>query len=212
MNNVMNAKTLPVCLVLVAALLSGCQTDRHGYVSPIGLHPVKDPANANFSDFKMAVEYLVQSLQDDEDFRESYNEFLSSDDYLETGHTRPILMVGGFTNNTDSRVTQELEASRTLVGSRLRRAKLFKIVDDLSSAESVSGAIERALVDNAEGGLKKGESLKYFGRQLDADYYLLGVYRELGSEGRYTYLLELGLWNLATGLKEWSDTAEIDKE
>ena len=203
-------KTTIVPLVLFAALLAGCA--HHGYVDPRTGQKVKDPGKTNYSDFKMAVDNLVQSLQDDDSFQECYDEFRESPSFLATGHERPVLMVGNIVNHSGDRVTQLLDSSRTRLRTRLRRTKLFKIVDDASSAESVSPAIERALVQNAEAGLKKGAPLQYFGQQTDSDYYLLGVYRQDDSEGRYLYLLELQLWNLATGEMEWSDTSEIDKE
>lgn len=198
----MKKSILPI--LLAAALLAGCA--HHGYVPPEKIRRVKHPDKANLSDFKLAVDELVQSLQDDDAYRESYDEFRAARNGL------PVLMVGDFANDTGERVTPYLQTSRSRIRTRLRKGKLFKIVDDASSSESVSKKIADALLANANAGLKKAENLQSFGEQLDADYYLLGVYRQVEGEGVYSYLLELQLWNFATGEMEWSETAEISKE
>jgi hypothetical protein len=199
-------KTTLFPVLLVAALFAGCKTE-HGYVPSDRLREVKHPDRANLSDFKLAVDDLVGQLLDDDDYRESYEAFRAS---REDG--RPHLMVGEIDNDSGARVDPYLANARTELRTRLRKAKLFTIVDDASSSGSVSEKIAAAITKNADAGLKKGASTAFFGQQADADYYLLGVYRQVDGEGVYSYLLELQLWNLATGEMEWSGTSEIDKK
>lgn len=201
-------KTNLLALALLSALLAGCVQHQHGYVKPEEIHDVKHPDKANLSDFKIAAADVVRMMQEDEDFRASYNAVKAGKG------ERPVLMVGNIDlgSKTNDRMLPYLNNFRAQLRTALRKSALFTIVDDAASAESVSETVADSLVKNTDVGLKGTDALQMFGEHSNADYYLLGVYREFSDEGRYSYVLELMLKNLRTGEDDWNDIVYVEKE
>lgn len=182
-----------VALVVLVALAAGCTS--------------LSPSNqVTLSDMKTAVADLVAKMQDDEGFRAHYDRLASQKEDL------PVLQIATIENYTADRVSQKLESARRRLEIALRKTRLFDIVDDAASAESVSKALADTLVANANAGLKGNEGLQSFGQHASADYQIFGRYRTFADGERHIYELTLQLIDLASGKQVWSDVAEIDKE
>lgn len=210
MNNVMNAKTLPFWLLLAAALFAGCKTE-HGYIDPNGIHGVKNPGQANLTDFKLAADEIVRKIQEDDQFLPLYKEVKRKN-----GDHPVFVMVGNIEmgskiNLNGGRPLPYLNNFRSRLRTGLRKTGLFRTVDDAASAESISDTLIDTLVRNANAGLKDDRLLEVFRNHTNADYYLHGVYREFEAEGRYDYVLEMTLVNLYTGESDWDDIVDIGK-
>lgn len=195
-----------VSLCVLCMAVAGC---RHGYVPSEEPPGVKHPEMANLSDFNLAAAQVIRMMLGDSDFRESYNA-------LKNGKCeRPVLMVGPMTlgsKTSNERMLSYLNAFRARMRADLRKSQLFTIVDDAASPESASPTIVDSISTNAAVGLKSNALLQVFGKHTEADYYLLGTYREFEAEGRYSYIFEMTLWNLHTGEADWNDSADIEKE
>lgn len=194
-----------LCALVVAAAcdLTGCA--HHGYVNPTTQNFDK-PGNATLYDIKTAVAELVSKMQDDEGFQEHYELLASKKEDL------PILQIANIKNYSGNRVTQKLESARRRLETALRKTRLFDIVDDAASAESISEDVADSLTKNAEIGLKGDDGLQAFGEHASADYEMRGRYREFHDGDRYSYELSLQLIDLHNGKQVWSDIADIDKE
>ena len=198
-----NMKTTSTA-ILAILLLAGCV--RHGYVNPSTLN-FDRPGNATLYDMKTAVADLVGKMQDDEGFQEHY-ELLAS-----KKHDLPVLQIGNIDNISTNRLaTQKLESARRRLETALRKTRLFDIVDDAASAESVSETLAESLAANANVGLKNDDGLQHFGEHASADYQMYGRYREFADGGRHSFELSLQLIDLHNGKQVWSDIADIEKE
>ena len=184
-------------------LLTGCV--HHGYVNPTRENFDK-PENATLYDMKTAVADLVAKMQGDEGFQEHYELLASKKRDL------PVLQIGNITNYTEERVTQKLESARRRLEIALRKTRLFDIVDDAASAESVSEELAESLTENANVGLKGDDGLQAFGEHASADYQMYGRYRAFRDGNRHSYELTLQLIDLHNGKQVWSDIAEVEKE
>ena len=193
-------------ILLAAAILSGCATERHGYVSPETIPGGFQPERETLHDMKTCVALLVQKMQADEGFKEAY-----ALKEAKKG-SKPVLQIGNIDNLTSERVTQKLESARRRLEIALHNTRLFDIVDDAASAESVSGKLADSIVTNAAVGLKGDDNLQHFGQHASADYQIYGRYRKFHDGDRYTYELTLQLIDIATGKQAWSDLAEVAKE
>lgn len=191
-------------LFAALVLLAGC-VHHHGYVDPSSMHFDK-PEHATHHDMNAMVAALVQRLQDDEGFQEHYDLLASKKLSL------PVLQIGNIENYSGDRVQQKLESARRRLETALRKTRLFDIVDDASSAESVSEALAESLTVNADIGLKNGDGLQNFGKHVSADYQIYGRYRSFSEGDRHSHELELQLIDLHSGLQIWSDIGETDKE
>lgn len=196
----------PSCAIFCAflCLLAGC-VQHHGYVESTREN-FHRPEVATLQDMKQAVAELVGMMQGDEGFQEHY-ELLAS-----KKHDLPVLQIGNIVNYSDERVTQKLESARRRLETALRQTRLFDIVDDAASPESISEEMAESMEINADVGLKKGANLKAFKEHADADYQVYGRYREFEDGGRYSYELSLQLIDLHTGKQIWSGIADIDKK
>ena len=190
-------------LSLSAILFAGCVN--HGYVNPNSVHFDK-ASNETIYDIKTAVADLVEKMQDDEAFKDHYD-MLSA----KKGET-PVLQIGNIENYTKDRNLQKLNSARRRLEIALRKSRLFDIVDDVHSAESVSETLAESITKNVEVGLKNDDNLQVFGTHKSADYQMYGIYRSFEDGDRYTYELTLKLIDIKTGLQVWSDIAEIAKE
>lgn len=190
-------------VLLSAVLLCGCA--HHGYVHPSAMN-FDRPENATLYDMKAMVADLVGKMQDDEGFQEHYELLASKKRDL------PVLQIGNIENYSTTRAQQKLESVRRRLEVALRKTRLFDIVDDAASAESVSETLAESLTVNADIGLKNDEGLQAFGRHASADYQMYGRYRAFVDGGRYSYELTLQLIDLHTGKQVWSDIGETDKE
>lgn len=195
--------TFPIWAALAALALAGCA--HHGYVNPASMN-FDRPENATLYDMKTAVADLVGKMQADEGFQEHYELLASKKGEL------PVLQIGNIANYSQSRVTQKLESARRRIETALRKTRLFDIVDDAASAESVSEELADSLTKNAAIGLKNDDGLQAFGEHASADYEMRGRYREFHDGDRYAYELSLQLIDLHNGKQVWSDIADIDKE
>lgn len=190
-------------LSLSAILFAGCAN--HGYVNPNSVNFDK-ASNETIYDIKTAVADLVEKMQDDEAFKDHYD-MLSA----KKGET-PVLQIGNIENYTKDRNLQKLNSARRRLEIALRKSRLFDIVDDVHSAESVSETLAESITKNVEVGLKNDDNLQVFGTHKSADYQIYGIYRSFEDGDRYTYELTLKLIDIKTGLQVWSDIAEIAKE
>lgn len=197
-------KARMVALAMAAACWgAGCV--HHGYVDPSSMH-FDRPSRATLYDMKTAVADLVAKMQDDEGFQEHYELLASKKKDL------PVLQIGNIENYTGDRVQQKLESARRRLEIALRKTRLFDIVDDAASAESVSETLADSLAANANIGLKGDEGLQAFGQHASADYQMYGRYRSFQDGDRYAYEVSLQLIDLHNGKQVWSDVAEVDKE
>lgn len=196
--------TLPMLAALAACCLAGC-AHPHGYVDPSTIN-FDRPENATLYDTKTAVANLVDKLKADEGFQEHYELLASKKRDL------PVLQIGNIANLSTSRVQQKLESARRRLETALRKTRLFDIVDDAASAESISDALAESLTVNANVGLKNEDGLQAFGEHASADYAMLGRYREFHDGDRYSYELSLQLIDLHNGKQVWSDFADFEKE
>ena len=190
-------------LSLSAILFAGCAN--HGYVNPNSVNFDK-ASNETIYDIKTAVADLVEKMQDDEAFKDHYD-MLSA----KKGET-PVLQIGNIVNYTKDRNLQKLNSARRRLEIALRKSRLFDIVDDVHSAESVSETLAESITKNVEVGLKNDDNLQVFGTHKSADYQMYGIYRSFEDGDRYTYELTLKLIDIKTGLQVWGDIAEIAKE
>lgn len=188
---------------MLSALLAGCA--HHGYVDP-SRENFYHPEVATLQDMKTAVAELVEKMQNDEGFQEHYELLASKKTEL------PVLQIGNIENYSGERVTQKLESARRRMEAALRKTRLFDIVDDASSAESISEPLAESMTNNADIGLKRGSILQAFGEHADADYQMYGRYREFEDGGRFSHELSLQLIDLHNGKQVWSDIADIEKE
>lgn len=196
--------TFPLWAALAALVLVGC-ANPHGYVDPASIH-FDRPDNATLYDMKTAVADLVDKMTTDDGFQEHY-ELLAS-----KKHDLPVLQIGNIDNITTNRVQQKLESARRRLETALRKTRLFDIVDDAASAESVSETLAESLAVNANVGLKNDDGLQHFGKHASADYQMYGRYREFADGDRHSFELSLQLIDLHTGKQIWSDIADIEKE
>lgn len=196
--------TFPLWAALAALVLAGCATP-HGYVDPASIH-FDRPDNATLYDMKTAVADLVDKMKSDEGFQEHY-ELLAS-----KKHDLPVLQIGNIDNISTNRVQQKLESARRRLETALRKTRLFDIVDDAASAESVSETLAESLTVNANVGLKNDDGLQHFGEHASADYQMYGRYREFADGDRHSFELSLQLIDLHNGKQVWSDIADIEKE
>lgn len=197
-------KARMVALAMAAACCGvGCV--HHGYVDPSSMH-FDRASRATLYDMKTAVSDLVAKMQDDEGFREHYELLASKKKDL------PVLQIGNIENYTEDRVQQKLESARRRLEIALRKTRLFDIVDDAASAESVSETLAESLTTNANIGLKGDDGLQAFGQHASADYQMYGRYRSFRDGDRYSYELTLQLIDLRNGKQIWSEVAEVAKE
>ena len=197
-------KTHVLALALLSALLAGCA--HHGYVDPAGVPRGFKPEKETLHDMKTSVAELVAKMQQNDGFTEAYELKEAKKGSL------PVLQIGNIENLTDERVTQKLESARRRLEIALRKTRLFDIVDDAASAESVSEKLADSIVKNTDVGLKGGDNLQHFGAHASADYQIYGRYRKFHDGDRYTYELSLQLIDISTGKQVWSDLAEVAKE
>ena len=165
-----------------------------------------DPSKETLHDMKASVSGLVAVMLADEGFREAYELRSARKGAL------PVLQIGDIENLTDERVSQKLESARRRLEIALRKTRLFDIVDDAASAESISETLAGSIAANADAGLKNDDNLQHFGEHVSADYQMYGRYRKFHDGDRFSYELSLQLIDLATGKQVWSDLAEIAKE
>lgn len=199
---------------LAALLLVGCQT-KHAYVKPEGPHGIDNPGEATLTDFKLAAAEVIQMIESDDQFPPLYEKVKR-----QKGGGQPVfVMVGNIQigggkdiKTNGGRVIPYLNYFRAELRTRLRKSGLFRTVDDASSAESISDTLADALVKNADAGLKDDRLLEVFRKHTNADYYLIGVYREFEAAGRYDYVMEMRLVNLYTGETDWDHNVDIGKE
>lgn len=197
-------KARMVALALAAACCgAGCV--HHGYVDPASMN-FDRASRATLYDMKTAVADLVAKMQDDEGFQEHYELLASKKKDL------PVLQIGNIENYTEDRVQQKLESARRRLEIALRKTRLFDIVDDAASAESVSETLAESLTTNANIGLKGDDGLQAFGQHASADYQMYGRYKSFHDGDRYSHELTLQLIDLRNGKQVWSDVAEIAKE
>lgn len=196
--------TLPMLAALAACFLAGC-AQPHGYVDPSTIN-FDRPENATLYDMKASVASLVEKMLVDEGFQEHY-ELLAS-----KKHDLPVLQIGNIVNISSNRVQRKLESVRRRLETSLRKSRLFDIVDDAASAESISEEVAESLTVNANVGLKNYDGLQAFGEHAIADYTMLGRYREFPDGDRYSYELSLQLIDLHNGKQVWSDFADFEKE
>lgn len=198
-------KARMVALVVLAAACCGAGCVHHGYVDPSSMN-FDRASRATLYDMKTAVADLVAKMQDDEGFQKHYELLASKKKDL------PVLQIGNIKKYTRDRVQQKLESARRRLEIALRKTRLFDIVDDAASAESVSGTLADSLVTNANIGLKGDDGLQAFGQHASADYQIYGRYRAIRDGGRHIYELSLQLIDMHNGKQVWSDVAEVDKE
>ena len=157
---------------------------------------------------KQAVAELVEMMQADEGFQEHYELLASKKTEL------PVLQIGSVVPDAKpgERVVRKLMSARSQLEIALRKTRLFDITDDASGPESISEEWAESMETNANVGFKKGRSLQAFGEHADADYQIYGIFRASDDGGRYTYSLELRLFDAHTGIQIWGDIADVEKE
>lgn len=197
-------KTILPATLLAAALLVGCA--HHGYVAPPTAPGGFQPEKETLHDMKLVVAELVAAMQQDEGFQDAFKLKEAKKGAL------PVLQIGNIENLTDERVTQKLESARRRLEIALRKTRLFDIVDDAASAESVSETLADSIEKNANVGLKGDDNLQHFGAHASADYQMYGRYRKFHDGDRHTYELSLQLIDIATGKQVWSDVSEVAKK
>lgn len=197
-----HASHLAWCVAVL--LLAGCA--HHGYVDPPSVPGGFERDKETLHDMKLVVADLVAAMQRDKGFKDAYDLKEAKKGSL------PVLQIGNIENLTEDRVLQRLESARRRLEIALRKTRLFEIVDDAASAESVSETLADSLVRNADVGLKGDDNLQHFGAHASADYQMYGRYRKFHDGERFTYELSLQLIDIATGKQVWSDLAEVAKE
>ena len=198
----------PSSAIFVATLLllAGC-VQHHGYVDPSRENFYR-PEVATLQDMKTEVAELVQKMLADEGFQEHYESLASKKMEL------PVLQIGMVYPKPEPgvRVLRKLMSARSRLEFALRKTRLFDITDDAAGPESISEEWAESMEKNADIGLKKGRNLQAFGEHADADYQIYGIFRASDDGGRYTYSLELRLFDAHTGLQIWGDIADVEKE
>lgn len=200
----------PSSAIFVATLLllAGC-VQHHGYVDPSRENFYR-PEVATLQDMKTAVAELVQKMLDDEGFQEHYESLVSK----KTELGLPVLQIGSVVPDAEpgARVLRKLMSARSRLEIALRKTRLFDITDDAAGPESISEEWAESWEKNADIGFKKRRILQAFGEHADADYQIYGIFRASDDGGRYSYSLELRLFDAHTGLQIWGDIADVEKE
>jgi PBP1b-binding outer membrane lipoprotein LpoB len=187
-------------------LLAGC-AQHHGYVDPSRENFYRQDV-ATLQDMKTAVAELVDKMQNDEGFQLHYELLASKKTEL------PVLQIGSVALKVEPgvRVTRKLASARSRLEIALRKTRLFDITDDAAGPESISEEWAESMEINADIGLKKGSILQDYGEHADADYQIYEIFRASDDGGRYTYSLELRLFDAHTGIQIWGDIADVEKE
>lgn len=184
-------------LLLAAALLVGCQPKDAAYVDPNAGSGVVNLDRINIQDFGSAADGMLQSLYDSPAFvgRKAKD------------GGAPILMVGQVRNDTAGNFDTDLLVKRMTVSvTRSGKARVAKAAGFGGPADAAAAEARRAAA------LESGTSAP----ALIPDYTLSGkileVRAQAGSTRQTSYVFQLTLTEVKTGLAVWEEEKQITKQ
>lgn len=184
-------------LASAALALAGCQSNDAAYVDPAAGAGVVSLDQINIQDFANAADGMLQSLYDSPAFAGRKARDGGS----------PILMVGRVRNDTAGNFDTDLLVKRMTVSvtrsgkARVAKAAGFGGAEDAAAAEARKAAA-----------LESGTSAP----ALIPDYTLSGkileVRAQAGSTRQTSYVFQLSLTEVKTGLSVWEEEKQITKQ
>lgn len=184
-------------LASAAIALAGCQSNNAAYVDPAAGAGVVSLDQINIQDFANAADGMLQSLYDSPAF---------AGKKAKDGGA-PILMVGRVRNDTAGNFDTDLLVKRMTVSvtrsgkARVAKAAGFGGAEDPAAAEARKAAA-----------LESGVSAP----ALIPDYTLSGkileVRAQAGSTRQTSYVFQLSLTEVKTGLSVWEEEKQITKQ
>jgi len=184
-------------LLLAAALLVGCQPKDAVYVDPGSGSGVVNLDRINIQDFGNAADGMLQSLYDSPAF---------AGRKAKDGGA-PILMVGQVRNDTAGNFDTDLLVKRMTVSvTRSGKARVAKAAGFGGPADAAAAEARRAAA------LESGTSAPALIPDFTLSGKILEVRAQAGSTRQTSYVFQLSLTEVKTGLAVWEEEKQITKQ
>lgn len=191
-------KILLSLLFLSAVVVAGCANKERFNSNSMRLNTAE---TITTHEIKTIVAELVERIQTDEGFKESYDLLVANK------NQKPSLQIDSISNFSNRRSFQELGLVREYLLKTFQETGLFEIIADTNPRELASKISRDSKINDMD-----IASQQAFDSRQPADYLLGGTYRCYRNGDMYSHVLSLQLIDVKKSLVVWSDIAEITKE
>jgi hypothetical protein len=184
-------------LAAAALVLAGCKSDDAAYVDPSAGAGIVSLDQINIQDFANAADGMLQSLYDSPAF---------AGKKAKDGGA-PILLVGRVRNDTAGNFDTDLLLKRMTVSvTRSGKARVAK-------AAGFGGPVDQAAAEaRRAAALESGTSASSLVPDFTLSGKILEVRAQAGSTRQTSYVFQLSLTEVKTGLSVWEEEKQITKQ